>query len=156
MESLDPNAESGSDHLPITDRKRSYWRGLVAGLTAKLLLLAVIVVCTYFLRPFVWTALSSAPYETGAIDPNSGEWMFMQLLGFIASLVAGAAIARWSRRGTWSALATYAALTLVLVLVMVFPATESVPRLLIWVFEVPLGVLCGGLIYMRYEGKISA
>src|SRR5207245_9109528 len=110
----------------------------------------------YIVSPYVWSTISYTPLKTCSIDPNSGDCMFIQLLWFIASLVAGAAIARWSRRGTWSALATYAALTLFLVLVMVFPATESVPRLLIWVFEVPLGVLCGGLIYMRYEGKISA
>ena len=133
-------------------RKRGFWRGLAAGVIAKLLLLAIIVLGMWLVRPFIWFAFTNAPYDHGKpIDPNSLEWLFLQLLGFVASIICGAAISRWSAPGSWLALAVYAALAFLLAFVVPFPPTESTIRTLIWVLEVPIGVLLGGMAYMRHE-----
>ena len=147
------NATASAAHRLATLRKRSFLRGLCAGVITKLLFLALIVLGEYFLRPFVWSALSDLPYDTDPIDPNSREWVFLQLLGFVASFVSGAAVMRWSNRGSWAALATYAAIALALVTVTPQPATGSLVRLLVWFLEAPAGVLLGGLTYAGYEAR---
>jgi len=134
-------------------RRRGFGRGLVAGLVAHVLAFAAVVVGTFLLRSFVWHAISSEPYDRGPLDPNSKEWLFLQLLSFIAAIVAGAVVARWSVRGTMGAVATYATVMLALVSLSPLPLTDSLLRQLIWVLGTPLGVVSGGLYFANIERR---
>src|SRR5437660_9484840 len=111
-------------------RKRSVWRGLCAGLVA---LLACAALAVLLLGAYLLTFFGFGPYDTGPIDPYSREWLLHQLLGLLWHTITGAAIARWSDKGSWDALVTFAAVIVGLESLGHLPLTASI--------HAPAGVL---------------
>jgi hypothetical protein len=114
--------------------------------------------CLYwFLRPFVWAAVYGVAYSppVGPYPPNSGEWLFVQGIGFFSSAGAGFAAARWSRPGSWRVWVALALASLLLVLASDFPVGISTARTVLFVLQAPLGVVFGALLYLRSRRHVA-
>ena len=135
------------------DRKRNLWRGLIAGLVVHFLTTIVLLALMYTVGVLVWNAFAVEKFTwtREPIHPDSHEWFFVQALSFLAVTASGAAIARWSTPRSWSGPVIYAGLLLCMVCLGPGPGTESLPRLLIWWIQLPLGVLVGAFIYRRSD-----
>jgi len=151
------NSDATSDSTlrnPI--RKRSFWRGSIAGVITKEITVLVLLGALYVLRPFVWAAIYGTAYVASKdpISPDSGEWALIQLLAFLSGLAAGAAASRWSKQGTWTAIQALAAAA-ILLSASSLPETGSLLRTLSWLFLVPTGMALGGWLFMRHEQQIK-
>ena len=137
----------------FSNRKRSYWQGLLAGILAHILTLAVLVVAFFFLKPFVWFAFSNAPYPSAKepLDPDSIEWLVIQGMSFITWIAAGVAIGMWSPPKSRAAVSTLVACLAVLSLFAAVPSTQSPLRLATWFLASPLAVIIGNALYRRQE-----
>jgi len=145
--------------IPDSPRlKRSYWRGLVAGIAAYLLSIVILSALYWVIRPFVWAALYGVPYSppAGPYDPNSGEWLFFQIFGFLSAMAGGAATIRWSsQRRSYAPLATLLAIAIPLILLGLAmgkaPAHTSLWRFGFSLVELPLGLICGAALFYVFE-----
>lgn len=139
--------------------KRGYWRAIFCGVIAHYVTLFGLTLLLWLLRPFVWAAIYGVPYvaSKGSIDPNSSEWAIFQIIGFISWLVGGLAVQRWTPPGSYRGLATLIAVSFVLVLLSPIPESANTIQRMIFLVEVPLGLLCGAAIqiYINYKLRIS-
>src|SRR5262249_30709990 len=131
-----------------TDRKRSFGRGIFAGVVSTFL----VAVVTAFASALYYV-VTDIPVDLSG--PNSREWLVAQLFGFVSPVAGGAATARWSDPRSWAAPATYALIVLFLISFAPLPAVDSLPRQVIWVLQWPMGVLLGAFLYMRHDFESS-
>jgi hypothetical protein len=134
-------------------------RGVLFGVAAAVIAFAASLVALtmlhWFLRPFVWAAVYEVPYSPppGPYSPDSGEWLFVQAIAFLSAASAGFAGAKWagasSRRLIW-----VLALALFLLAAFGVPHTSLV-RQVVYMLGMPLGILCGALLFRRGEARIS-
>lgn len=149
------------DHSPNllapTKRKRSFWRGLVAGVTVHYLVLLGLILVLWVVRPFIWATVYGVPYVApkGPMDPNTNEWLIVQAIYLLSWIVAGAATARWSKPRSWAPLTLLIIFCAILIFMEPKPGPTSVLRLTLWFLEVPLGLLCGQLLYMHREREVN-
>ncbi|HRK10199.1 MAG TPA: hypothetical protein PKV00_04230 [Thauera sp.] len=134
---------------------RSVWRAVLAGVVAQPLVVLLLTVAYWALRPFVWAAVYSEPYRPppGPYPPDSGEWLFVQGIGFCASLVAGAAAAHWSPQGSKLPVGILVGFSFIGLLFTQFPLETSAIRNVIYAVGVPLGIVVGAVIRWRREAK---
>jgi hypothetical protein len=145
------------DSYLVRSRKRSYWRGVAAGLVGKFLAIFLLIGLLYFVRPFFWAAYYGVPYSPSKnpLSPDSNEWLLYQAMGFISAFVAGVAAARWSKFGSWSPVLTLVGIVIIISIYQ-FAPIESLMRLIIWVTQTPLGFLGGAFVYMRRETNLTS
>lgn len=134
---------------------RSVWRAVLAGVVAQPLVVLLLTVAYWALRPFVWAAVYSEPYRPppGPYPPDSGEWLFVQGIGFCASLVAGAAAAHWSPQGSKLPVGILVGFSFIGLLFTQFPLETSAIRNVIYAVGVPLGIVVGAVIRWRRDAK---
>lgn len=134
---------------------RSVWRAVLAGVVAQPLVVLLMTVAYWALRPFVWAAVYSEPYRPppGPYPPDSGEWLFVQGIGFCASLVAGAAAAHWSPQGSKLPVGILVGFSFIGLLFTQFPLETSAIRNVIYAVGVPLGIVVGAVIRWRRDAK---
>ena len=137
----------------FSNRKRTFWRGFLAGILAHVLTLSVLFLAYFFLKPFVWFAFLSAPYPSAKapLDPDSIEWLVLQGMNFTTWFIAGIAIGRWSPPKSRAVLATLVAFVAVLPIFGAVPGTQSALRLTIWFAASPLAIIVGNALYRRRE-----
>lgn len=141
----------------FSNSKRTYWRGLFAGILAYLFTLAVLFLAFFFLKPFVWFTFTNAPYPSvkEPLDPDSVEWLALQGMNFVTWFAAGTAVGRWSPPKTWAVVATLYGFVMVLSLFAAVPATHSAFRLVCWFLGSPLAIIFGNVFYRRREARFS-
>ncbi len=132
---------------------QSVWRAVMAGVVAHPLFAAILSMVYWVLRPFVWAALYSESYRPpiGAHSPNSGEWLFVQGIGFCASITAGAAAAYWSPRRSMIPIAILIVVSLALLLFTQFPFDTTVFRNALYALHTPLGLVMGAVLLWRWQ-----
>lgn len=136
--------------------RRTYWRGLLAGVLAHLFTLVVLFSAYFVLKPFVWFAFTSESYPSAKepLDSESVEWLVLQGMSFITWFAAGIAIGRWSPPKSWTVVATLVGCISVLSLFSAVPSTPSVLRLACWFLGSPLAIIIGNIFYRQREGRI--
>lgn len=137
----------------FSNRRRTYWRGLLAGILVQVLTLVILVLAFFVFKPFVWFALSSAPYPAPnePLNPDSIEWLVLQGMNFITWFVAGLAIGRWSPPKSHTVVATLVAFMTALYFFSAAPHTQSALRLAVWYLASPLAIIIGNFFYRRRE-----
>lgn len=137
----------------LSNRRRTYWRGLLAGILAHVLTLVILFLAFFVLKPFFWFALSSAPYPAPKepLDPDSIEWLVLQGMNFITWFAAGIAIGRWSPPKSHTVVATLVFFIAALSFFAAVPDTQSAFRLAIWFLASPLAIIIGNFLYRRRE-----
>jgi hypothetical protein len=137
--------------------KRTFWRAVGAGLIAYCVSFAVLTLLFWLLTPFVWAAVYGEAYvsKPGPFSPDSGMWLVVQAIGFLVSLSAGAAAARWSPPGSFRALAVFSLLPFLLVAVGGVPDTSAI-RVAVYVLEGPVGVILGAVFYLATYRRNAA
>ena len=87
-------------------RKRSIVRGFLAAIVSHYAVLLGLLFLFWLARPFVWAAIYGIPFHPmkGPIDPNSGEWLVLQAIGFLSWVAGGYAACRWDEMGSNKAL----------------------------------------------------
>jgi len=137
--------------------KRTYWRGLLAGILTHIFAMVVLLLAYFFLKPFVWFAITNAPYPSAKtpIDPNSVEWLVLQGMNFINWFAVGITIGRWSPSKSWAVVATFLVYVSVLALLAPVPGTQSAFRLACWFLGSPLAIILGNVLYRRREAHVS-
>ena len=104
-------------------------------------------------RPFVWVAVyseHSPPYEW---SPSGRDWLFLQGIGFVASIVAGGVAAYWSPRKTAIPIALLALLSFVVLLSGEFPLDTSTFRNVLYALHTPIGLVFGALALLRWQSS---
>ena len=135
-------------------KKRSYWRGIAAGLLSHYLAVAVLVGALMVIRPFVWAAVYGVPYSppAGPVDPTSNEGTLLQVLGLLSWVPAGAAALHWSADRSFNGLFTLLAYTAAL-LMLAFIGESQPPmplgRAVWYCLSAPLGLAIGAFLYLR-------
>lgn len=138
-------------------RKRSTFRGFVAGLLTHYLAVAILLVAFYVVKPFLWTAIFGSPNwrSSGPIDPTSSEGFIVQTVAALSWFPAGAAALHWGgTAGTkgLAAIVAYIGATFAFVLISGasdIPAFEAAP----WYWlSAPVGLLSGAAIY-RFRAR---
>jgi hypothetical protein len=141
----------------LSNRRRTYWRGLLAGILAHVITLVILFLAFFVFKPFVWFSFSSAPYPAPnePLNPDSIEWLVLQGMNFITWFVAGLTIGRWSSPKSHTAVATLVACIAVLSLIAPVPHTQSPFRVAIWFLASPLAIIIGNFLYWRREERAS-
>ena len=139
-------------------RTRSFWRGLLAAVAAHALALTAFIASFSFLKPFVWLALSDAPYATAntPLDSDSIEWLAIQFGGFVTWLLTGVAASWWSAPEGKKWIYVLAVLVLIAPLVATPLATSSLLRQAVWWLASPSGLLLGVFLQRAWEQKQGA
>jgi hypothetical protein len=132
-------------------QKRGAVRAVIGGIAAHYLVFGALFILYWAFRPFVWAALYSVPYPPpqGPYDPSSGEWLFVQAMGFLSWVGAGAATARWSNPGFPWVLVAFGVLCLALPLFAIPIENVAIPRLAIYYLGSAVGLACGAVAYAR-------
>ena len=135
--------------------RQSFWRAVLGAVVAYALVVIALLIIYWALRPFVWAAIYMEPYRPppGPYQPGSGEWLFMQGLGFGASMAEGSAAAYWSQPKSKSALSILIAVSLVSLLFTQFPFETSVFRNAIYALHGPLGIVIGAVLLKRWQNR---
>jgi hypothetical protein len=129
--------------------KRSFIRGLSAGIVTKLLCTALIAVALVGMAHLYAVSQNVPnPLRDGRLPPLSMIWGASQILVFVAAGLSGFACAHWSKPGSWSAPITLAVLWLAWSATKVSPA-QSIGVVLVLVSISSLGILLGAFLYQR-------
>lgn len=142
-------------------QKRTYLRGVVAGLITHQVAVAVFIVAISIIRPFFWTAVYGGPYTppSGPVDPNSTEGAFLHTLGFLSWVPAGMAAMHWSAQKSrlWSVLTLfiYLASLSILAISMEIQVPITVVRALWYWLSAPLGLGLGVVIYLSRANSVA-
>lgn len=141
----------------FSNPKRTYWRGLLAGIVAHLVTMMVVLLAYFILKPFVWFAFTNAPYHSSMepITTDSYQWLALQGINFINWFTAGIAVGRWSQPKSWAAVVTLLACATLLPMFAAVPSTHSVTRLTIWFLGSPLAIVCGNILYRYREARLA-
>ena len=131
-------------------RKRSFIRGLSAGIVAKLLCTALIVLAVVGMTHLDAAQNVPNPLRDGRFPPLSAGWVASQLLVLVGAALSGFACAHWSRPGSWTAPIGLAVLWLVWSTAKVPDAQPMGLGLVVaWVSVSSLGILLGAYLYQR-------
>lgn len=130
---------------------QSLWRAVLAGVLAHPLSAFLLSLVYWFLRPFVWAAIYSEPYRSqqGPYPPESGEWLFVQGIGFCASVTAGALAAHWSPQRSKLPIALLVAISIGALFFTQFPFNASAIRNAVYALHTPLGLVLGAVLLWR-------
>lgn len=134
-------------------RTQSIWRAVLAGVVAHPLIAMTLSLVYGIVRPFVWVAVyseHSPPYEW---SPSGRDWLFLQGIGFVASIVAGGVAAYWSPRKTAIPIALLALLSFVVLLSGEFPLDTSTFRNVLYALHTPIGLVFGALALLRWQSS---
>ena len=137
-------------------RKRSFIRGLSAGIVTKLLCTALIALAVVGMTHLDAVAQDGPnPLRDGHFSPLSVGWVASQILVLVGAALSGFACAHWSRPGSWAAPIALAVLWLVWSTAKVPDAQPMGLGLVVaWVSVSSLGILLGALLYQRrYEAS---
>lgn len=135
---------------------QGFWRALAAGIAAYVLAFLVLTLALWLTRPFVWAALYGEPYaRTGPYDPASGEWLVVQMIGFLCAGAAGIATARRAPQDAPRALLALFGLFALLSL-LAEPLQASAVRNAIYLLHAPLGFLSGAAAFRISARRKSA
>lgn len=132
---------------------QSVWGAVLAGMLAHPLFCILLTMVYWVLRPFVWAAIYSEPYRPppGQYLPDSGEWLFVQGIGFCASMVSGALAAYWSPPKSKLPIALLGALNVGALLFTQFPFQTSACRNALYALHTPFGILIGAIVLLRCQ-----
>lgn len=132
---------------------QSIWRAVLAGAVAHPLFALLLGMVYWVLRPFVWAAIYSEPYRPppGPYPPDSGEWLFVQGIGFFASVVAGALAAHWSPPRSKLPIALLVAFSLGALFFTQLPFDTSAFRNALYALHTPVGLVIGALLLWRWQ-----
>jgi hypothetical protein len=134
-------------------QKRGLLRAIIAGIVAHYLIGGALILSYWLLRPFVWAALYGVPYPApqGPYDPSSGEWLFVQAMGLVSWIAAGAATARWSNPGFPAAAVVLVLLCFALLFFESPMANVAIWRMALYYLEIPVGLIVGVVAYDQYQ-----
>jgi hypothetical protein len=104
------------------------------------------------LRPFVWAAIYSEAYRSlpGPHSPNSGEWLFLQVIGMCAAVIAGFVATYWSPPKSRVPIALLIVCSFASLLLTPFPFDASVFRKALYTLLTPAGLVIGHSLLRRY------
>lgn len=134
-------------------RTPSIWRAVLAGVVAHPLIAMTLSLIYGVVRPFVWTAVYSEaapPYEW---SPSGRDWLFLQGIGFVASIVAGGLAAYWSPPKTAISIALLVLLSFVVLLFGQFPLDASIFRNVLYALHTPIGLVLGAGAFLRWQSS---
>jgi len=136
-------------------RKRNVVRGVLAGVVSHYVVLFGLLFLFWLLRPFVWAAIYGVPFQQvkGPMDPNSGEWLVSQVIGFLSWGAGGYAACRWDKVDSNRSLLIIAGIFLALIAFGNAPENTSLVRTAIFYFEVPVAMSMGWLFFRRSEPR---
>ncbi len=139
--------------LKQSPKNQSVWRAVLAGAVAHPLFGLLLGMVYWLLRPFVWAAIYSEPYRPppGPYPADSGEWLFMQGIGFFAAVVAGALAAHWSPSRSKLPIAFLVALSFGALFFTQFPLETTAFRNALYAFLTPVGLVVGALLLWRWQ-----
>ncbi|WP_157212784.1 hypothetical protein [Herbaspirillum sp. CF444] len=127
-------------------RRRSIWRGIIAGVIAKLIAFPICILIDMFI---IWPALNGTTYQSsGPVDVNSNEWFIYQIPGALSYFFIGFIAARWSPPESWRAPIFHMGLSLVMLLLSHLPSVDEVWRKEFW-YVYPLLCIYGGALYFK-------
>ena len=139
-------------------QKRGVLAAMVAGAVFFVLSFLGLVVLYWLLRPFVWAAVYGVAYSPprGPYNPNSGEWLFVQGIGFLSTAAAGFACAKWSKaQSPLVAIGVALALLFLVVFFGELPAGVSYVRKAIFFLGQPIGIVCGALLFFYVRNTLT-
>jgi len=136
-------------------RKRNAVRGVMAAIVSHYLVLFGLILCFWLLRPFVWAAIYGVPFQPvkGPMDPNSGEWLVSQAIGFLSWVAGGFAACRWDKAGSRRSVLIVGVIFLVLMSLGPALETRNLARQAIFYIEIPLALGIGWLLFRCYESR---
>jgi hypothetical protein len=139
-------------------RKRSIVRGVLAAIVSHYVVLFGLILLFWLMRPFVWAAIYGVPFQPvkGPMDPNSGEWLVSQGIGFLSWVAGGYAACRWDKTGSNRSLLAIGLVFLALMTLGSTPETSMLVRKAIFYLEIPLALGAGWLLYRRSESRCNA
>ncbi len=136
-------------------QRRGVPMAIFAALGGLVLTFIVLAFLYWALRPFVWAAVFGVPYTppAGPYARGSGEWIAVQVIGFLSYAGAGYAAAKWSKPkspGVWISLAL---IMLMLGLVGGMSSSSSVVSKILLALPQPSGVICGAMLFCARMGE---
>lgn len=139
-------------------RKRSVVRGVLAATVSHYGVLFSLFFLFWLLRPFLWVTIYGVPFQPvkGPMDPNSGEWLISQAIGFLSWVAGGYAACRWDKIGSNRSALSIGLIFLALMAMGSAPETSELVRKAIFYLEIPLGLGAGLFLYRRSEPKCAA
>lgn len=141
----------------LTRLPKGYWSGLVLGLSAFGASALALSLVYWVIRPFVWAAVYQAPYTSppGALSPQSGEWLFMQLIYLSSAIILGRVVRTFSGAHGYRVLISVV-LPWALLLILAAPSQEATGwRLGLTLLKMPIGVVIGYWFLPRGEPQIA-
>lgn len=132
-------------------RTQSIWRAVLAGVITHPLIAMTLSLVYGVIRPFVWAAIYAEPSRPDAWSPNGGEWLVLQGISFIASILAGAAAAYWSPSKPTVPIGLLICLSFVLLLCGQFPLDTSTFRNALYSLHTPMGLVVGAVALLRWQ-----
>lgn len=137
-------------------RKRSIVRGISAAIVSHYVVLCGLLVLLGLLRPFVWSAIYGEPYQpvNGPMDPDSGEWLVSQAIGFLSWVAGGYAACRWDKLESKRSVMIVGVVFMVLMALGNAPETTELVRKAIFYFEIPSALGVGWFLFRRSEPRI--
>jgi hypothetical protein len=136
-------------------RKRSFIRGLSAGIVVKVLFTVILTVALVGIAQVHGIAHGWAHLvRDGRFPPLSAGWLASQSLVFLGAALSGVACAHWCKPGSWAAPLTFALLWLAWSALKI---PEGLPLGLV-VFRVSvssIGILLGALVYQRWHRRMT-
>ena len=134
-------------------RTPSTWRAVLAGVVAHPLIAMTLSLTYGVVRPFVWAAVYSEPAPPYEWSPTGRDWLFLQGIGFVASIVAGWLAAYWSPPKTAIPIALLVLLSFVVLLFGQFPLDASIFRNVLYALHTPVGLVFGALALLRWQSS---
>lgn len=134
-------------------RKRNVVRGILSAIIFHYLALIGLIALLLLLRPLVWAAIYGVPYQspTGAMDPNSGEWLISQIIFFLSWIPGGYAACHWDRENSNRSVLFVGLIFMLLGIVGGSSVSMDVVRKLVFYLENPIAVAIGWYIHRYLE-----
>jgi hypothetical protein len=138
-------------------RKRSVVRGVLAAIVSHYVVLFGLLFLFWLLRPFVWAAIYGVPFQPvkGPMDPNSGEWLVSQAIGFLSWVAGGYAACRWDKLGSNRSVLAIGLIYLAMMAMGSAPETSDLIRKGIFYLEIPPALGAGWLLCRRSEPRCA-
>ena len=144
---VDANAQK----VQLPTKKRSFRRGVIAGLLIHYAALAILMAIFIVVRPLLWSLLFGSPQWAGSsVDPNSGEGTVLQIVSSLSWAPGGIAAMRWGGnrgRHACTALAAFSVALIGIAYVGGSLPPMPVARVAWYWLSSPIGILIGSYAY---------